>query len=104
MRILKSGQFALIIDSSGQANHGAADNLTDLALANRGEGLCGHFVIDRYAVDDNGYIRLTSTLPMGDLQACVEVFGAELESLLKQASARYAEPPPAVKFPRAISG
>ncbi len=91
MRILKSGQFALVIDSSGGPKQMAGQDPTDLEAATRGAGPHGHFVFDRYSVDDNGYIRLTTTLPLGDLHAFVEVFGAELESLLKQASARFSE-------------
>ena len=88
MRIIKSGQFALVIDAAGEPNN-QAGNDTSLHAADHGAGLCGHFVFDRFSVDDNGYIRLTSTLPIGDLYGCVEIVGAELESLLKQAAARY---------------
>jgi hypothetical protein len=88
MRIIKSGQFALVIDTNERAD------ISHPGAAPSGAGLCGHFVFDRYAVDNNGFIRLTATLPLSELQGCLDIFGAELESLLRQAHARYGEPAP----------
>ena len=52
-----------------------------------------HGLREAYLVDDDGYICLTPSLPIGALQGSVELFKAELESLLEQARQRYSEPP-----------
>ena len=46
----------------------------------------GHFVLlNRYKVDDDGYICLTPSLPLHDLYGSVELIATELRSLLGHA-------------------
>jgi len=54
----------------------------------------GHFILDRYTVDKSGYICLTPTLPLRELQGSVEIFRAEFEHLLEQAHQHFLDTVP----------
>jgi hypothetical protein len=57
----------------------------------RRSAFTGHFILNRYRVDDGGHICLTPSLPLSELRGSIEVLTAELESLIEQAEQRFPE-------------
>ena len=85
--ITTKGHYGLILDIE-------AKQKKEISVANLRRGHTpehvGHFILlNRYKVDDDGYISLTPSLPLHDLHGTVDVFAAELLSLLDQAQQRF---------------
>jgi len=88
MNLIKtSGHYGLILDAQSIARKEIGRNL---APVGRTPDHIGHFILlNRYKVDDEGYISLTPSLPLRDLYGTEDVFSTELLSLLEQAQQRF---------------
>jgi len=93
MNIIRSGRWGLVLDSESLASKRMrANNLRAVALKGDPEH-GGHFILERYSVDNDGNICVTPTLTMGELHASLDVMKAELEGLLEEARRRFPESP-----------
>ncbi len=93
MNIIRSGRWGLVLDSESLAGKKSrANNLRAIALKGEQEH-GGHFILERYTVDNDGNICVTPTLTMSELYASLDIMRAELESLLEEARRRFPEAP-----------
>jgi len=74
--IKTTGNCGLVIDASGHGDRRLREPE-------------GHFILNRYRVDDDGHVCLTPSLPLPALLGSIEVLKAELESLLEQAEQQF---------------
>ena len=99
------GPYGLVLDGEDAAGRGPGASASRFDSAGRIPQHAGHFVLlNRYKVDDGGYICLTPSLPLRDLYGSVDLFATELRSLLEQAERKFssgiaAEPIPTDKLP-----
>ena len=82
-----AGQYGLVLDTEDRTNKKIGAGQSESAHPKEPTG---HFILlNRYKVDDDGNICLTTSLPLRDLHGTVEIFAAELQSLLEQARRRF---------------
>jgi len=87
-----AGQYGLVVDTDDRRNKriGAGQYVSNSSA--HAQECTGHFIIlNRYKVDDDGHVCLTPSLPLLELYGSIDVFKAELESLLEQAKQRFPE-------------
>jgi hypothetical protein len=91
MNIIRSGRWGLVLDSESLASKKfRANSLRAIALKGDQEH-GGHFILERYTVDNDGNICVTPTLAMSELYASLDIMKAELEGLLEEARRRFPE-------------
>jgi hypothetical protein len=85
MHLIKTtGHYGLVCEVESGSTPGAAN-----APCSRPQ-YSGHFVLlNRYKVDEAGYIALTPSLPLRDLHGSVDILAAELLGLLDEARQRF---------------
>jgi hypothetical protein len=82
-----AGQYGLVLDTEDGTKNRIGAGQSEWAPA---QEHTGHFILlNRYKVDDDGNICLTPSLALPDLYGTVEIFAAELQSLLEQARRRF---------------
>ena len=102
MNIIRSGRWGLVLDSESIASKKfRANQLGPLPLKGGSEH-AGHFVLERYTVDDDGNICVTPTLGMSDLRGTLDVIKAELQGLLEEAHRRFPDAPRNPDWARAL--
>ena len=88
--ITTAGSWGLVLDTEGGRRRG--DGQTEshhLAPHDEGAECTGHFILNRYRVDDDGFICFSPSLPLSDLRSSIDILKAELEGLLVQAEQRF---------------
>jgi hypothetical protein len=88
MNLFKSGCWGLVLDSEGLPTD-ISEYHARPQRRSCGGVLSGHFILERYTVDDEGNISLTPTLPIVELSTSVDLFKAEFDSLLEQVRKRF---------------
>ena len=81
--ITSTGSCELVLDSEGR--NPLARGVPESAQPK------AHFILKRYRVDDDGFICLTSSLPLPELKCSVDGLKAELDNLLVQMEERLSE-------------
>ena len=84
-QIKTTGSCGLVLDTEvrGRTSGRATDRR--FSSPNEPAEFAGHFILNRYRVDDDGHVCLSPSLPLSELRGSIEVLIAELESLLEQA-------------------
>jgi hypothetical protein len=88
MHQITTGNCGLVLDT--QVRSSRATN-RHLSSSNKDVEFTGHFILNRYRVDDDGHVCLSPSLPLSELRDSIAVLTAELESLLEQAKQRFPE-------------
>ena len=89
--IMTTSNCGLILDRADSAWRNGREVPWHSRSPTDSAGRTGHFVLSRYRVDDDGYVCLTPSLPLIELHGSIDVFRAELESLLERAKRRFSE-------------
>ena len=93
MNIIRSGRWGLVLDSESlNSKRLRADKLGPFSLKGGSEH-AGHFILERYTVDDDGNICLTPTLGISELEGSLDLIKAELQGLLEEARRRFPDAP-----------
>jgi hypothetical protein len=96
MRVISTaGSCSLVLDTKARSNERGRATERRPSSPDRDDELTGHFVLNRYRVDDDGHVSLTPPLPMSQLRGAIDILTTELESLLEQAKLRFPETKPA---------
>src|SRR5262245_27001542 len=83
------GPYGLVLDSEYGAGQRTSAKSSKPISADRILEHPGHLVLlNRYKVDDDGYICLTPSMPLRDLYGSVELVATELRCLLEQAQGK----------------
>jgi hypothetical protein len=103
MNIIRSGRWGLVLDSESLASkRSRGNNLVSLPSKGNSEH-AGHFILERYAVDDDGNICVTPCLSISELHGTLDIIKAELQALLEEAQHRFPDPPKANEPVQALS-
>jgi len=91
MSLIKSaGRWGLVLDTDARITKKIIPSRSGPFIVDAPD-ICGHFILDRYTIDKAGYICLTPSLPLLELQGSAEIFKAELEHLLEQARLHFSD-------------
>ena len=86
--ITTTGSCGLVLDTEGGSNRSGAPT-ESLRSKDESAECTGHFILNRYRVDDDGFICLTQSLPLSELRSSIDILTAELESVLVQTEQRF---------------
>ena len=90
-QIKTTGSCGLVLDTEVRDRKSGRATVRRFSSPNKPAEFTGHFILNRYRVDDDGHVCLSPSLPLSELRGSIEVLTAELESLLEQAKQRSPE-------------
>ena len=94
MNIIRSGRWGLVLDSESLVSKRARAHKLGALTLTGGREHAGHFVLERYTVDDDGNICVGPSLSMSELQDSLEIMKAELQALIDEARRRFPDAQP----------
>lgn len=90
MNLIAAGSWGLVLDTEGARRRSDRQEESHRpGPLNEGAECTGHFILNRYRVDDDGFICLGPSLPLSELRSSIDILKAELEGLLVQAEQRF---------------
>jgi hypothetical protein len=94
MNIIRSGRWGLVLDSESLVSKRQRAHKLGPLMLTGGREHAGHFILERYTVDDDGNICVSPSLSMSELQESLEIMKAELQTLIDEARRRFPDAAP----------
>jgi hypothetical protein len=93
MNLITCGRWGLVRDSERLDTKRFRAKKFGLPILKGGTEHAGHFILERYSVDNDGNICVTPTLTISELYGSLDIMKAELQSLLEESKRRFPDAP-----------